>query len=113
LAEQCARDCRAVVVLKGAGTVVAAPDGRLAINCSGGPQLAKAGSGDVLAGLLGALLAQGMDTFDAACLAVHVHGLASERAGLTAGLRGLLASETAQAIGPLLDELGREGGHGN
>jgi NAD(P)H-hydrate epimerase len=112
LAQGCARDCRAVVVLKGAGTVVAAPDGRLAINGSGGPQLAKAGSGDVLAGLLGALLAQGMEPFEAACMAVHVHGLASEQAALTTGHRSLLASETAQAIGLLLDELAREDGHG-
>ena len=104
LAEQCARTCRAVVVLKGAGTVVAAPDGRLALNGSGGSQLAKAGSGDVLAGLLGALLGQGMEPFDAACVAVHLHGLASERAAQTFGHRGLLASETAEALGPLLEQ---------
>jgi NAD(P)H-hydrate epimerase len=93
-----------VVVLKGAGTVVAAPDGRLALNGSGGSQLAKAGSGDVLAGLLGALLGQGMEPFDAACVAVHLHGLASERAAQTFGHRGLLASETAEALGPLLEQ---------
>ena len=82
-----------VVILKGAGSIISAPDGRLRINTSGNAGLASGGSGDVLAGLCGALLAQGMNTFDAACLAACVHGQAADDlvaqghgpAGLTAG----------------------------
>jgi hydroxyethylthiazole kinase-like uncharacterized protein yjeF len=68
----------ATVVLKGLGTVIASPDGRLAVNTSGGPALATAGTGDVLAGILGALLAQGHDAWDAARTGVFLHGLAAE-----------------------------------
>jgi NAD(P)H-hydrate epimerase len=70
----------AVAVLKGEGTLVAAPDGTCHVAVVGGPALATAGSGDCLAGLIGALLARGLPPFDAACAAVHVHGLAGEQA---------------------------------
>lgn len=68
----------ALVVLKGLGTVVAAPDGRVALNTSGTAALATAGTGDVLAGIIGALLGQGLAGWDAARLGVFVHGLAAE-----------------------------------
>ncbi len=66
------------MVLKGANTVCATPDGRIAINLTGNPGMSKSGSGDVLAGLLGSLLAQGMSPEQAATCAVHIHGMAGD-----------------------------------
>lgn len=86
----------ACVVLKGAGTLVGAP-GRWFWNRTGNPALGTAGSGDVLAGLVGALLAQGMPPFAAACLAVHAHGRAGDRLARRMP-RGVLASDLPAAI---------------
>ncbi|WP_426233201.1 NAD(P)H-hydrate dehydratase [Pseudomonas sp. TWP3-2] len=92
----------AVVVLKGAGSLIAHPDGRLALCHQGHPAMATAGLGDVLAGLVGALLAQGMDAFDAACLAVWLHANAGMQQGKFG--RGLAASDLIPAIRQLLEE---------
>jgi len=92
----------AVVVLKGAGSLIASPDGRLAVCHQGHPTMATAGLGDVLAGLVGALLAQGMDAFDAACLAVWLHANAGAQQGKLG--RGLAASDLIPAIRQLLEE---------
>ncbi len=91
---------RAVVVLKGAGSIIACPDGRYWINASGAPSLAAGGMGDVLAGILGALLGAGMRAEQAACVGVYAHGLAGERAGLPVG--GLRASEVADVLPAVL-----------
>ena len=70
----------AIVLLKGSTTLVARPDGRVRVNSTGTPQLATAGSGDVLAGLCGALLAGGLDPFDAGSVGAWLHGLAGRLA---------------------------------
>ena len=92
----------AVVVLKGAGSLVAHPDGRLALCHQGHPAMATAGLGDVLAGLVGALLAQGMTAFDAACLGVWLHANAGAQQGKFG--RGLAASDLIPVIRQLLEE---------
>lgn len=93
-----ARSWRQVVVLKGAHTVVAAPDGRAAVSPYANPLLASAGTGDVLAGMIAGLLAQGCAAFEAAAGAVFVHGLAAEELSEQFGDRGLLASDLLPAI---------------
>ncbi len=85
---------RCVVLLKGPGTVVAEPGGRVAVNPDGGPWLATAGTGDVLAGVVGAFLARGVPAFDAAAAAAWVHGRAADLAGHT----GLVAGDLIDAI---------------
>lgn len=77
-ASEISRRLNAVTVLKGSGTIVAAGDGRLVVNSTGNPALATAGSGDVLAGLCGALLAQGLPAWEAALAAVWLHGGAAD-----------------------------------
>lgn len=97
-ARQLAKRYHAVAVLKGAATVVAAPGEPPVVSPLCAPNLAVAGSGDVLAGCLGALLARGLSPFDAACLAVYWHALAGEVLSRTHPGRGNLASEIAGAL---------------
>lgn len=98
VAVRSARSWGAVVVLKGAGTVIAAPDGSAWINATGNSGLATAGSGDVLAGAIGAYLAQGVPPLQAALAGVSVHGLAGDLAARDIGPRGLLASDVAHRL---------------
>jgi len=97
-AEQLARKLDAVVALKGARTVVAAPDGRVAVCPTGNEGLGTGGTGDVLAGCIGALLAGGETPFDAACAGVYWHGLAGDLVAAEQGTRGLVAGDVADAL---------------
>jgi NAD(P)H-hydrate epimerase len=87
-----------VVVLKGARTVIAAPDGAVAVAPFENPALATGGTGDVLTGTIGAFLAQGLAPFDAARLGVYLHGLAGDNIRERFGESGLIASDLPEAI---------------
>ena len=102
LAASFAKKHGCVLVLKGKNTVVASPDGDIGINTSGSDALAKGGSGDVLAGVIASLLAQGHDGFTAATIGVYVHGLAGERLAERCGAHGALPSDLPAEIGRIL-----------
>jgi NAD(P)H-hydrate epimerase len=93
----------AVVVLKGCGTVVADASGRYAICPYGNPGMASAGTGDVLSGVIGAMLAQGLDCWEAATAGVLAHALAGDLAAATVGERGLLASDITDCLPAVLN----------
>ena len=97
-AQSAAQEWGQVVVLKGAHTVIAAPDGRVAVNPFATSALATAGTGDVLAGTIVGLLAQGLAPFDAAVVGCYLHGLAGEIAALDLGEAGVVAGDLLLAL---------------
>lgn len=105
LAKEKAAEWNVVVLLKGPYTVIAAPDGRLAVLPVATPALATAGTGDVLSGTIIGLMAQGLAAFDAACLGAWIHGKAGERCGKEIGLAGVIASDLLERLAIELNAL--------
>jgi hydroxyethylthiazole kinase-like uncharacterized protein yjeF len=108
LAVNAAREWKAVVVLKGARTVVAAPDGLVSVDPHEVPALASGGTGDVLGGIIAGFIAQGLDPFTASVSGVYVHAEAGRRIAARIGDAGLLASDLLEEI-PVVQKLLREG----
>jgi NAD(P)H-hydrate epimerase len=107
IARRAAREWKAVVVLKGARTVVAAPGGEVSEDPHEVPALATGGTGDVLAGLIAGLLAQGLEPYPAAVTGVYIHAEAGRRIAARIGDAGLLASDLLAEI-PIVQKLLRE-----
>ncbi len=105
IAERFSKEYGVVVVLKGFRTIIAAPDGRAAINSSGNPGMASGGMGDVLTGAIGGFLAQRYDPFDAACLGVFFHGMAADRLRESGKEAGMLAGDLLDLIPEVMWEL--------
>jgi ADP-dependent NAD(P)H-hydrate dehydratase / NAD(P)H-hydrate epimerase len=105
LARSFAVEHRCHLVLKGARTVIATADGRVAINPTGNPGMASAGMGDVLAGMLAALLGQGLAAEDAIKVGVYLHGLVGDRIAQAQGEVGLIASDVIAGLPEGLREL--------
>lgn len=97
-----AKEYGCILVLKGASTIIASPDGRLSVNLSGNPGLSRGGSGDVLAGLVSSFCAQGIEPFDSAVCACYLHGKAADVLKEEIGEYGMLPSDLPMAIAKLL-----------
>lgn len=98
VAKHFAKKWRKIVVLKGADTIIASPDGECAVNPFANPLLATAGTGDVLAGIIAGLLAQGLNEFEGACAGVFIHSMAGEMLKEKLGDAGALASDLLPLI---------------
>ncbi len=105
VARQIAAEYNAVAVLKGRHTVIASPQGDARVNPTGNRGLATGGTGDILSGILGGLLAQGLSAFDAASTGVYLHGLAGEKASRRLGPDGLLATDLLPILPRLLRQV--------
>ena len=103
-ARQLAKKYDCIAILKGSGTLVAKPDGTLWHNNTGNAGLARGGSGDVLAGMLAALLACGLPAYQAAACAVYLHGAAADRAAAKRGEYGMLPHDILPELGALFAE---------
>jgi NAD(P)H-hydrate epimerase len=105
LARRFAEEWGAVLVMKGAPTVVASPTGEATVNPTGNPGMATAGMGDVLTGVIAAFIAQGLSPYDAARAGVFVHGLAADLAHARVGTLGLVAGDVIAALPQALQRL--------
>jgi NAD(P)H-hydrate epimerase len=92
------REQRVALALKGAGTVIGGPDGRLAVNPTGNPGMAKGGSGDVLTGIVGALLARGLEPMAALEAGCYLHGLAGDLTASSRGEVAMIASDIVETL---------------
>jgi len=106
-ARRLAAESGSVVVLKGAASVIAAADGRTAVNPTGGPALGSGGTGDVLTGVVASLVGQGVAVFEAAVLGAWLHGAAGDRLTERRGASGALAGEVAAELPALFEHLRR------
>jgi hydroxyethylthiazole kinase-like uncharacterized protein yjeF len=97
-AREAAQRSAAIVLLKGDDTIVALPSGEVAVSRGGSPALATAGTGDVLSGLIGTLLAKGLDGLEAACLGTAAHVLAAEAAAGSVGVDHVMAGDVIDAL---------------
>jgi hydroxyethylthiazole kinase-like uncharacterized protein yjeF len=104
VARKTAQQLNSVLVLKGVPTVVATPDGEVFINSTGNSGLASGGTGDVLTGCLGGLLAQGLDSMTASVCAVYLHGRAADLLKSELGEHGMIASDVLRALPRALRE---------
>jgi NAD(P)H-hydrate epimerase len=100
-----AQKWRKIIVLKGAHTVIAAPDEQCRISPYANPGLATAGTGDVLAGIIAGLAAQGLNLYDAAALGVFLHGEAGEKVRAELGDAGIIASDLLPALPKVINDL--------
>lgn len=98
ITRETASKLKTVVILKGHNTVVAAPSGEVFVNSTGGPAMATGGMGDVLTGVVAALMSQGLSPFSASKLAVYIHGLAADWVVKEKGSRGIIASDVIDKL---------------
>jgi ADP-dependent NAD(P)H-hydrate dehydratase / NAD(P)H-hydrate epimerase len=108
-AKKYAVEWRKIVVLKGAYTIIASPDGRCCVSPFANPGLASAGTGDVLAGIIAGLAAQGLKSFEAASLGVFLHGEAGEKVKNELGDAGMIASDLLPALPVVIKEISEKG----
>ena len=106
-AAEVAKKYKKVIVLKGYRTVIASPDGRTAVNPTGNPGMATGGTGDVLTGIIAALLGQGLNLFDAARFGVYLHGLAGDLAARKLGEVSLVAGDLVDFLPQAIRSIGK------
>ena len=105
VAQEFSKKWNKILVLKGANTVIASPDGRAIISPFANPLLATAGTGDILAGVIAGLIAQGLSVFDSAVCGVYIHGLTGEKLKEKYGKAGMLASELLPFLPQIIKEI--------
>jgi len=98
LNREISKKIKKISVLKGARTLISNPEGETFVNLTGGPAMATAGSGDILVGLIGSLIVQGVDPYDAAIMGIYLHGLAGDMAAEEVGQRSLIATDIMNKI---------------